>query len=126
MGRIDAPLVHRAYDLAEQVRAGGLSETAAIDTLAGDHGMNRNSATIYVRSLATMHAGRTLTRSMIAPAVAIYLERIAEDHGMAAARVALASVRGHISYYGGLGRGTLGAMTALCDTLDTRWNDAAK
>lgn len=90
-----------AYRLARSVHAASLSEPAAVSELMAA-GMNRASASDYVRNFRQMLGGKPYHRTLNDAATRYYLWHILDDYGPAAAARALASLRGHIVYYEGV------------------------
>lgn len=101
MPAISNDQISAAYGLARQVHAGTMSEAGAVAELISA-GMNRASASDYVRNFRQMLGGKPYHRTLNDAATRHYLWRILADYGPVAAQRALGSLRGHIVYYEGI------------------------
>jgi 5-methylcytosine-specific restriction protein A len=111
--------VQTAYSLAKEVYRGARTETQAVSELQAV-GMNRSSATDYIRNFKQMMLGENYQRTLNTSATEYYLEHILRDFGAAAAVRALTAVRKHTEYYEGLGHGRLLGVSAFCDIFESR------
>jgi len=117
---ISAEIVEACYAYARRAVLGELTEGAAVEDLVTLNGMNKASATDYVRVLRTMLAGRVFNRTLNTHAAEYYLNEILKDFGILAAKRALSAFRLHVSYYNGLGQGRLASVATVCDVFESR------
>lgn len=88
-----------AYDAGKDWIGGKVTERQAVDRLVEQCGMNRASASDYVRNLRQMLRGEAFHRTLNIPATDFYLRRINTDFGEEAYRNALQSIEAHLDYY---------------------------
>ncbi len=99
MPDIDNKTVHAAYAEAKQVYEGLEKKAAADKRLVKEHGMNRSSASDYVKRFQEMMAGKVYKRTINIYATDYYLGQILADYGVEKLRFAIHSVNLHIAYY---------------------------
>ncbi len=76
----------------------GVNIWSLADTVAGETGMNRNSAFMYICAVKSMLEGVVFKRAVNTRALKRYFSAIHHDYGDAGLRRAVASVRKNISY----------------------------
>lgn len=98
---ITSTQIQAAYALARDVYDKKVDERAAVESLERQ-GMNRASASDYIRNLRQMLDGKPYHRTLNDAGTSYYLQNVLTDYGPAAAANALAALRGHIVYYEGI------------------------
>lgn len=99
MPKITADDFTVAYAAGKRWINGDLTEREAVDLLVTERGMNRASASDYVRNLRQMISGQAFHRTLNTPALQYYLDRIRADFDEGAYRNALQSLAKHLDYY---------------------------
>lgn len=108
-----------AYRVARAVYEGVIAEAAGAAELE-TIGMNRSSATDYIRNFKQMMVGRQYHRTLNTYSTEYYLDQILAEFGAETATKALAAVRSHLEYYEKLGRGRLLGLSVLCDSFEMK------
>ncbi len=91
--------IEAAYTLGCLVFDQKATEASAVSTLVQDHGMDRGSASGYVRQVGHFLSGKLYTRTINDPATRYYLGRIQSDFGAEKLALALTALASHIEYY---------------------------
>jgi 5-methylcytosine-specific restriction protein A len=99
MAKIAADDFSAAYDAGKRWISGELSERQAVDSLVTGRGMNRASASDYVRNLRQMIKGEPFHRTLNTAGLQYYLDSIRVDFDEGAYRNALRSLAKHLDYY---------------------------
>ncbi|MEZ5751992.1 MAG: HNH endonuclease [Paracoccaceae bacterium] len=106
MAQITDSDIARCYSLGVQFAQGQRSFDEAIDE-AQKFGMNRASASDYIRNVKYMNDGYVYKRTISAKATQYYLEHFERDFGQEGLKRALSALIGHIEYYEGIQSATL-------------------
>lgn len=114
MARITAKDFRLCYRLGVQFVNGAMSFDDAVDR-AVSTGMNRASASDYIRNVKYILSGFPYKRTISAAATEYYLSRIKEEFGAAKLNLALKALEGHIEYYEGIQTVTLHKQRAILD-----------
>src|SRR5437868_5824871 len=102
MAEINPDDFSAAYAAGKDWIAGKITEREAVDRLVSQRGMNRASASDYVRNLRQMLRGESFHRTLKIPAIDFYLSNIKLDFGDSHYRNALQSLEAHLNYYASL------------------------
>ncbi len=113
MTEIKLEMTRLAYELAKEVFHERISRQEALDKLEADVKMNRGSASDYIVNFQKMWKGVKYTRTFNTEATDYILKNIFADYGIERYKKAITSVREHIAYYEGLGRGNLNSIRVV-------------
>lgn len=106
-------ILEDVFQVARQVKAGGITLTEGRTGLARAHGFNQNSATMTLRSLIHLHRGERYRRALTIGATDYFLTRIREEDGEAGLQTALRGLSAHIDYRVSTGVNVPGLQTVL-------------
>jgi 5-methylcytosine-specific restriction protein A len=124
VAEISEEQVSAAYTVGREWLTASITRTEAVNLLATEHGLNRVSAGDLLQVLKAMVAGERFTRSISAPAAAIFLKRLNRDHGSDLTLNAVAALDQHIAYYEEIRPVTLHKLRAVTDEWRTAANPA--
>ncbi len=97
-GKISPEMVAASYEVGKQIYNRLISLKEGVNSLT-KIGMNSNSAVDYVYNYSNLIQGKLFTRTTNSFATEYYLNRIYNEQGKAALRMALLSLSQHIDYY---------------------------
>lgn len=107
-----------AYATARRVYSQQLTERQGVDHLVTARGMNRASASDYVRNFRQMVFGRPYHRTLNAFSTELYLRGIRADYDDKIAWNALNAVRAHVVYYEGVSGARSPGIIRICDEFE--------
>ena len=99
MGKITNEMIASLYKLAKDVYEKRILKADAENELSTKHGMNKGSATGYIRNYKCMREGDVYERTMNRAGTDYFLKNIYQDNGILALERALTSVSKHLRYY---------------------------
>lgn len=99
--------VSAAFEIAGQVYDGTLKQHEGVKHLHEEHGLNKSSATDFIRNHKHMLRGEKFHRTMSAPQFDFFLQSIRTRRGDDAHRLAVSAVQQHLAYYEGISNVTL-------------------
>lgn len=114
MAQITESDIQRCYKLGRDFAKGMVDFDEAVEE-ASSIGMNRASASDYVRNVKYMNEGFAYKRTISARATDYYLSKFQQDFGPEGLSRALAAVAGHIEYYENLQGVTLHKQREILD-----------
>jgi len=106
MAQITEEDIARCFELGVKFAKTQMSFEDAVEK-AHAYGMNRASASDYIRNVKYMKDGFAYKRTISAPATDYYLAHFEDEFGPTGVDNALRALEGHIEYYEGLQSGTL-------------------
>lgn len=112
IGKIE---IDAAYEVARKVYHRDMIEKEAVDELVQTHGMNRASASDYVRNLTQMLNGFLYHRTLSQLGTEIYFNRILTDYGRFYLEKAITATLAHLEYYEAQPKGgRLSGIAKIC------------
>ncbi|HEY5466974.1 MAG TPA: hypothetical protein VIL27_08090 [Clostridia bacterium] len=120
MGAITKEMVHAAYAVGKQVKAGDIRQAEAKKAIHLQSGMDTGSANDYVNVLISMLNGLEYHRTINTYATKYFLEHICMDYGKETYLRARIAVKAHTEYYETLGHGRLESIKKLIETLSCK------
>ena len=114
--------IENIYRLAVAVHQKQLSRQDAVADAFQQGGMSEASAQNFIYNLPHMLAGDEYKRAMSIGATEYFLRGIYSDFGLESFRMAVASVRNHIEYYGSKRQGSCQpSMTKMIQRLEEEY-----
>src|SRR6266542_2578498 len=118
MATITQDDAREAYATARRVYSNEVTESQGVEHLALVRGMNRASASDYIRNFRQMALGKSFHRTRNLFSTEFYLRGILADYGDETARNALSAVRAHVVYYEGVSGARSPGIARICDDLE--------
>jgi hypothetical protein len=109
------------YRISNEVYKGKLSMAEGVDSLSSGNRMNKNSIRDYIYDFGYMMKGDKFTRTLNAPSMEYILERVYSDYGTAKLVTVLSSLKKHIEYYEGRGKGRLFKMRKIHEKFSAKF-----
>ena len=98
--------IEMLFEYAKQVHSNSITLTDAVNELSKE-GINKRSAVAYLYNYSHMRKGELFTRTINAPAMRFYLDKILDENGVDSLNTALQSLSSHIEYYENAQRGNV-------------------
>lgn len=97
--RISDEQAQAAYTIARAVYSNDLPKTKGAETLAEEHGLNKNSANDFINNYQCLRQGVVFKRNLKTSFIDYFLSSIFKDNGLEALKNALLALDLHIYYW---------------------------
>lgn len=112
--------IDAACDMSQKVFQGKITATEAADILVIEHGLNKATASDFIRDYKCLAEGRVFHRAMSASAMRHFMNNIFSEHDEKTKINSVTALKLHISYYENHYKTIMHAMRSVADEFTMR------
>ncbi len=109
-----------ACEIASKVFAVRMKLSDGVNVLISEHGLNKATASDFIKDYKYLLDGKVFHRAMSAPAMHYFMKQIFSEHGEHGLAQSITALRAHIEYYEGHYKINMHAMRKVADEFEVK------